>query len=55
MALTPLDIQNKSFAVKMRGYEKNEVDDFLEIVVRDYEDVTQRNRELEKALRHAEE
>lgn len=55
MALTLLDIQNKSFAVKMRGYEKNEVDDFLEIVVRDYEDVTQRNRELEKALRHAEE
>ncbi|EOT27979.1 DivIVA domain-containing protein [Enterococcus saccharolyticus] len=55
MALTPLDIQNKSFAVKMRGYEKNEVDDFLEIVVRDYEDVTQKNRELEKALRHAEE
>lgn len=55
MALTPLDIQNKSFPVKMRGYEKDEVDDFLDLVVRDYEESVQKNRELEKALRHAEE
>ena len=55
MALTPLDIQNKTFPVKMRGYEKDEVDDFLDLIVRDYEDAVQKNRELEKALRHAEE
>ena len=55
MALTPLDIQNKSFPVKMRGYEKDEVDDFLDLIVRDYEDVVQKNRELQKALKHAEE
>lgn len=55
MALTPLDIQNKSFPVKMRGYEKDEVDDFLDLIVRDYEDAVQKNRELEKALKHAEE
>ncbi|MHC5269053.1 DivIVA domain-containing protein [Enterococcus sp. LJL98] len=55
MALTPLDIQNKNFPVKMRGYEKDEVDDFLELIVRDYEDAVQKNRELEKALKHAEE
>ena len=55
MALTPLDIQNKSFQTKMRGYEKDEVDDFLDLVVRDYEETVQKNRELEKALRHAEE
>jgi len=42
MALTPLDIQNKSFQTKMRGYEKDEVDDFLDIVVRDYEEVVQK-------------
>ncbi len=29
MALTPLDIQNKNFSVKMRGYNQDEVDDFL--------------------------
>lgn len=55
MALTPLDIQNKNFQTKMRGYEKDEVDDFLDIIVRDYEEVVQRNRELEKSLKHSEE
>lgn len=55
MALTPLDIQNKSFQTKMRGYEKDEVDDFLDIVVKDYEEVVQKNREMEKSLKHAEE
>ncbi|AYW44536.1 DivIVA domain-containing protein [Tetragenococcus koreensis] len=55
MAITPLDIQNKNFQTKMRGYEKDEVDDFLDIVVRDYEEIVQRNRELEKSLKHSEE
>ncbi len=55
MALTPLDIQNKTFPTKMRGYNQDEVDDFLDLVVRDYEEVTQRNRELEKAVKHSEE
>lgn len=55
MALTPLDIQNKSFSTKMRGYEKDEVDDFLDMIVRDYEEVIQKSREMEKALKHAEE
>ena len=55
MALTPLDINNKTFAVKMRGYNQDEVDDFLDIVGRDYEELLQKNREMEKALKHAEE
>ena len=55
MALTPLDIQNKKFPTKMRGYNQDEVDDFLDLVVRDYEELTQRNRELEKAVKHSEE
>lgn len=55
MALTPLDIQNKSFSTKMRGYNQDEVDDFLDMVVRDYEESINKNRELEKALKHAEE
>ena len=40
MALTPLDIQNKTFPTKMRGYNQDEVDDFLDLVVRDYEAVS---------------
>lgn len=55
MALTPLDINNKNFSVKMRGYNQDEVDDFLDMVGRDYEDLVTKNREMEKALKHAEE
>ncbi|HIY58307.1 MAG TPA: DivIVA domain-containing protein [Candidatus Tetragenococcus pullicola] len=55
MVMSPLDIQNKSFDTKMRGYDKDDVDDFLDLVVRDYEETTQKNRELEKALKHADE
>lgn len=55
MALTPLDIQNKNFSTKMRGYNQDDVDDFLDQVTKDYEDSLQRTRELEKSLKHAEE
>lgn len=55
MALTPLDIQNKAFSTKMRGYNQDEVDDFLDQVNKDYEDSLQKVRELEKSLKHAEE
>lgn len=55
MALTPLDIQNKSFSTKMRGYNQDEVDDFLDMIVRDYEESIAKNRELEKSLKHSEE
>lgn len=55
MALTPLDIQNKSFSSKLKGYNQDEVDDFLDLIVRDYEDTLSKNRELEKALKHSKE
>lgn len=55
MALTPLDIQNKNFPTKFKGYNPDDVDDFLDQVTRDYEAVVQRNRELEKSIKHAEE
>lgn len=55
MALTPLDIQNKSFSTKMRGYNADDVDEFLDQVTKDYEDSLQKIRELEKSLKHAEE
>lgn len=55
MALTPLDIQNKSFSTKIKGYNQDEVDDFLDLIVRDYEDTLAKNRELEKSLKHSKE
>ena len=35
--LTPLDIHNKEFKRSLRGYDENEVDQFLDEVVHDYE------------------
>lgn len=55
MTLTPLDIQNKSFDTKFKGYNPDDVDDFLDMVTRDYEEIVTKNREMEKSLKHAEE
>lgn len=54
-ALTPLDIKNKSFSTKFKGYNPDEVDDFLDQVIDDYEESVRRVKELEKNLKHAEE
>lgn len=44
--LTPLDIQNKKFTSSAMGYKKNEVDEFLELVLRDYESMYKSNIDL---------
>ena len=43
MALTALDIKDKTFKVKFRGYSEEEVDEFLDIIVDDYEDLVRNN------------
>ena len=48
--LTPLDIQKQDFAVKFRGYDDNEVDDFLDLVGADYEKLYRENRELKEKI-----
>lgn len=55
MVLSPLDIRNKSFSTKMRGFNPEEVDDFLDQVINDYEETIRQKRDMEKALKHAEE
>ena len=44
--LTPIDIQNQDFAVKFRGYDPDEVDDFLDLLGADYEKFYKENIEL---------
>lgn len=41
--LTPIDIQNKTFEVKFRGYSAEDVDDFMDLLVKDYETLYQEN------------
>ena len=55
MSLTPMDIHNKEFAVKMRGYDQDEVNDYLDQVIKEIEKITREKKELEKTLNFSEE
>lgn len=55
MGLTPLDIHNKEFPVKMRGYDQDEVNNYLDQIIRDYEIVLKDKRDFESKLKFAEE
>ena len=55
MALTALEIKDKTFGVKFRGYDANEVEEFLDIVVRDYEDLVRLNHDQEVKIQALEE
>ncbi|MBU9720425.1 MULTISPECIES: DivIVA domain-containing protein [Bacillaceae] len=46
MPLTPLDIHNKEFTRGFRGYDEDEVNEFLDQVIKDYEMVIREKKEL---------
>ena len=48
--ITPLDIQNKDFVKKMRGYDPDEVDDFLDAVIKDYTVLMKENQSLKSKI-----
>lgn len=48
--LTPLDIQNAAFHRSWRGYNEEEVDDFLDRVFLEYEQLYRENLELKEKL-----
>ncbi len=50
MALTPLEIHNKEFPTRMRGYDQDEVNEFLDQIIRDYELLIRDNKELKDNL-----
>jgi len=47
MPLTPLDIHNKEFGRRLRGYDEDEVNEFLDQVIKDYEAIIRENKELQ--------
>ncbi|MFC4103897.1 DivIVA domain-containing protein [Paenibacillus xanthanilyticus] len=47
MPLTPLDIHNKEFSRSFRGYDEDEVNEFLDLVIKDYESLIRENKELQ--------
>ncbi|MCX7714720.1 MAG: DivIVA domain-containing protein [Clostridia bacterium] len=48
--LTPIDIQNKTFDVKFRGYSCDEVDDFMDMLIKDYEALYKENIALKDRI-----
>ncbi|EIJ81573.1 cell-division initiation protein [Bacillus methanolicus PB1] len=50
MPLTPLDIHNKEFSRSFRGYDEDEVNEFLDQIIKDFELLIRENKELEEKL-----
>jgi len=48
--LTPMEIFNKDFKVSFRGYNINEVNDFLDLIIKNYEEVLKENEFLKSQL-----
>ena len=55
MPLTPLDIHNKEFSRGFRGYDEDEVNEFLDQVIKDYEMVIREKRDLEERVKDLQE
>jgi DivIVA domain-containing protein len=50
--LDPLTIHSKDFGVRLRGYDQEEVDDFLDEIIRDYEQMVKIIEDLAKQAEH---
>jgi cell division initiation protein len=55
MALTPLDIHNKEFSRSFRGYNEDEVNEFLDQIIKDYEAQIRENKELQNQIQSIQE
>lgn len=50
VSLTPLDIHNKEFSRRFKGYDEDEVNDFLDQVIKNYELVIREKKNLEEKV-----
>ncbi|NFR80038.1 DivIVA domain-containing protein [Clostridium botulinum] len=55
MKLTPMDITNKEFKKGLRGYNVEEVDEFLDEIVENYEELYKENSNLKEKLTNMQE
>ncbi len=51
--ITPSDIENKQFSRTKKGYDPDEVDDFLDLIILDMEKLLKENKELRDELAKA--
>ena len=50
MRITPMDIEQQQFSKSFRGYNEEEVDDFLDRIAKDYEDILNDNIKLKEEI-----
>lgn len=50
MNISPLDIRKKEFSKKVKGFDKDEVAEFLDMVADEYETVLNNNRQQAKKI-----
>lgn len=50
MRITPIEIRKQEFKRSMRGYDADEVDTFLDIVAKEYENLINENEQLDKQV-----
>ncbi|MGD8190048.1 DivIVA domain-containing protein [Brevibacillus ginsengisoli] len=50
MPLTPLDIHNKEFSTGFRGYNVDEVNEFLDQIIKDFELLIKEKKEMEERI-----
>jgi cell division initiation protein len=50
MPLTPLDIHNKEFSRSFRGYDEDQVNEFLDQVIKDYEALIRENKDAQNQM-----
>ena len=55
MSITPQEIIDKAFSIKFRGYNKGEVDEFLDKIYFDYEELVRYKDETEVYIKRLEE
>lgn len=48
--LKPIDIQNKEFEKKLKGYDCDAVDDFLDVIIQDYDTLCKENMALSEKV-----
>ncbi len=51
MPLSPLDIHNKEFTRGFRGYAEDEVNEFLDQIIKDYEIILRERKELDDKVK----
>ena len=50
MRISPIDIEQQEFGRSFRGYNEEEVDDFLDKIVKDYEELIKENAKLKEEI-----